>query len=339
MSALALNLKPFSQCRPKLAPRHLGRLPEMPWGVGDYSAEDRCSRLVPTGCNAVSLSKQARLGVHLIEGKHLIIKRLRRVLVPVGLAAWVSLGASPAGATAIAHSDLAFHDLAITPAAGTVQFTGPWLLQAQASANNSLGEFDSDYAEKDGPATVGVSAVVTWARSRGMTSSADADGNIPGKTPGSAIAQGRGTDRRDSQDPPMRFFQILGGTAGNPVSVTFDVLIDYSLHVQTDKYGELAEAEAIFGQEIFGQDIGFVSVNSFSQILTVGPNGFGQDSAVNQLLSNTIELQYGAVYTMLNEADAEIRVSNVPEPSTLWLLTFGLLTLAVPLLARKNRRM
>ena len=340
MSELVLNFMSVGPCRSKPTPQCLvgPRLRRM----GDDATADY-SYLVLAGCNAASSSK--------IFSKH-FIERWQRVLVHIGLAACLGLAASSAWATAIAHSDLSFHDLAITPAAGTVQFTGPWLLQAQASANNSLGEFDSDYVENDGPATVGVSAAVTWASASGIATdpaptspyldvpgNAVADGNIPGQTTGSAIAQGRGTDRRDSQDPPMRFFQILGGTTGNPVSVTFDVLIDYSLQVQTDQYGELAEAEAIFGQEIFGQDIGFVSINGFSQLLSIGPNDFLQDSAVNQLLSNTIELQYGVVYTLLNEADAEIRVSNVPEPSTRWMLIFGLLTLVVPLLARKNRCM
>ena len=325
MSALVLNLKSVGRCRSKLTPHCL--VGPMWRRMRDVAAND--SHWVLAGCNAASSSK--------LFTRHLI-ERWQRVLVHMGLAAWLGLAASSAWATAIAYSDLSFHDLAITPAAGTVQFTGPWLLQAQASANNSLGQFDFDYDEKDSPATVNVRAAVIWANSYGMTSGAVADGNIPGQTPGSAIAQGRGTDRLE--DPAMRFFQILGGTTGNPVSVTFDMLIDYSLHVLTDKYGELAEAEVNFGQEIFGQDIGFVSVNKFNQILTVGgPYGLGEYSAVNQLLSNTIELQYGVVYTMLNEADAEIRVSNVPEPSTRWMLIFGLLTLAVLLLARKNRRM
>lgn len=339
MSAPVLNLKSFGRSQPKLtAPCLVGRISRR---TGDDTTGDR-SHWVLADCTAASSSKPF--------SKH-FIELLQRILAPLGLATCITLAANSAWATAIAHSDLSFHDLAITPAAGTVQFAGPWLLLSQASADNSLSEFDSDYDETNGPATIGVGAAVTWASASGMATdpaptspyldvlgSAVADGNIPGQTTGSAIAQGRGTDRHDSQDPPMGFFQILGGTAGNPVSVTFDVLIDYSLQAQTDPYGELAEAEVIFGQEIFGQDIGFVSVNGFNQVLSIGPNDFLQDSAVNQLLSNTIELQYGVVYTLLNETDAEIRVSNVPEPSALWMLTFGLLTLAVPLLARKNRR-
>lgn len=264
----------------------------------------------------------------------------------LALAAAISLGANPARATAIAHSDLVFHDLAITPSAGTVQFTGPWILQAQASANNSLGEFDSAYDEKDGPGTASASAAVTWASASGVATDpvptppyldisggGVADGHIPGMITGSAIAQGRGTVRRDRQDPPpMSYFQILGGTAGDPVSVTFDVLIDYGLLLETDQYGVLAEAEAIFGQELFGDDVGFLLVNSLDRFVSIGPNDFHQEGATNLLLSNIVELHYGTVYSLLNEADAEIRVVNVPEPATLWLLA-----LAIPLLHRKNR--
>lgn len=276
-----------------------------------------------------------------------LIGRLLRMVSLLGLAAAVGLCASPARATALAHSDLAFHDLAITPSAGFVQFTGPWILQAQASADNSLGEFASAYDEKDGPGTASAGAAVTWASAGGaatdlsptppnldIAGAALADGHIPGIVAGSATAQGRGTVRRDRQDPlPMSYFQILGGPAGDPVSVTFDVLIDYSLLLETDQYGVLAEAEAIFGQELFGQDVGFVLVNWLDQFMSIGPNGFWREGATNLLLSNTLDLQYGTVYSLLNEADAEVRVVNVPEPSTLWLLT-----LAVPLLIRKNRR-
>jgi hypothetical protein len=277
-----------------------------------------------------------------------VSERWIRVVSLMGLVTTLGLGAGPASATAIAHSDLVFHDLAITPSAGTVEFTGPWILQAHASASNSLGELDSPPdVQMDGPGTVSVSAAVTWASAKGVATDpaptppyldisggAVADGDIPGAITGSAIAEGRGTVRRDRQDPPpMSYFQILGGTTGDPVDVTFDVLIDYSLLLQTDQYGQLAEAEAIFGQELLGQDVGFVLVNWLDQYWSIGPNDFHQEEAANLLLTNTLQLQYGTVYTLLNEGDAEIRVENVPEPSTLWLLT-----LVMPLLARKNRR-
>ena len=44
----------------------------------------------------------------------------------------------------------------------------------------------------------------------------------------------------------MSYFQILGGPTGDPVDVTFDVLIDYALNLQTDQYGQFAEAAAAF---------------------------------------------------------------------------------------------
>ena len=262
---------------------------------------------------------------------------LKRFPVIAVLVAVFQLGTPfHASATAIAHSSLDFKELSITPSAGFVQFTGPWILQAQASANNSLGQFASDAEEKDGPATASANAAVLWASANGVATDpaptppyldifggAVADGHIPGMITGSAIAQGRGTVRRDREDPPpMSYFQILGGTAGDPVSVLFDVLINYGLLLQTDQYGVLAEAEAIFGQELFGEDVGLLLVNSFSRYWIIGPNEFHQEGATNLLLSNTIDLHYGTVYTLLNEADAEIRVVNVPEPSTLWLLTF-----------------
>ena len=269
--------------------------------------------------------------------------RLVRAALAASLATVLGLGATSASATAIAHADLTFHDLSITPSAGTLEFTGPWVLQAHASADNSLGE--SEYpldATSDGPGTAANNASVTWASAQGVATdpaptppyldvsgTALADGNIPGMVTGSAFANGRATVRRDGTS----YFQILGGPDGDPVDVTFDVLIDYGLNLQTDQYGQLAEAEAVFAQELFGEDVGFLLVNWLDQYWAIGPNDSYADGATNLLLTNTVQLRYGTVYTLLNEGDAEIRVYNVPEPSTLWLSAF-----VVPLLARKYRR-
>lgn len=256
-----------------------------------------------------------------------------RALLVAGLLAGAAFGARPALATAIAHAELSFHDLGITPAVGTVQFTGPWILQAQSSANNSLGEFDAGFDEKDGPGQASTGAAVIWASAGAAAAdpaptppfldigaAAVADGNIPGADIGSAIAQGRGTVRRDREEPsppattpPASFFEITGGNAGDPVSVTFSVLINYALSVTTDQYGVLAEAEAIFGQELFGQDVGFVVVNTFNDLLSIGPNDHQEAGATGLLLTNTLGLHYGVRYSLLNEADAEIRVVNIPE--------------------------
>lgn len=259
-----------------------------------------------------------------------MLKPVFRTMLSAGLLGAAALAANPAGATAIAHSQLIFHDVGITPSAGTVQFTGPWILQAQASANNSLGEFDSHFNEMDGPGTVTAGAAVTWASASGIASdppptppyldigaSATADGNIPGMIDGSTIAQGRGTVRRDRDEPvppetipPASYFEIVGGNPGDPVSVTFSVLIDYGIQLFTDQYGVLAEGEAIFGQELYGVDVGFVLVNWFDRFASIGPNSFWTEGATDLLLTNTLQLTYGTRYALLNEADAEIRVVN-----------------------------
>ncbi len=267
------------------------------------------------------------------------------------LATVLGLGTTPALATAIAHADLTFHDLAITPSAGTVQFTGPWILQAHAHADNSLGQSASPLDDTlNGPDTATNSAFVTWATPQGaqgmatdpaptppyldVSGAAVADGNIPGMITGSAYAQGRSTVLRDANDPvAMSYFQILGGPTGAPVDVTFDVLIDYALNLQTDQYGQFAEAAAAFDQELYGQDVGFVVVNWLVKDQSIGPMDSHQEGASDLLLTNTIQLQYGTAYTLLNGADAEMQVYNAPEPSTLWLLA-----LVVPLLASKYRR-
>ena len=79
--------------------------------------------------------------------------------------------------------------------------------------------------------------------------------------------------------------------------------------------------------------MGFVVVNWLVKDQSIGPMDSHQEGASDLLLTNTIQLQYGTAYTLLNEADAEMQVYNAPEPSTLWLFA-----LVVPLLASKYRR-
>jgi hypothetical protein len=269
----------------------------------------------------------------------------QRVLRAIPLAGLIAAGCFsnvPAWATAIAHSNLGFSGVGITPSAGTVEFTGPWTLQAQASADNSLSEFDSGFDEKTGPDTASASAAVTWASSSGaatdpaptppfldISGASAADANIPGAITASAQALGRGTARLDDPFAPT-YFQITGGTG--TVDVTFSVLIDYAISVTTDQFGVLAEAEAIFGQALFGDDVGFVLVNSFNNLLSIGPNDH-QEAQDSLSLSNTLTLSYGTTYSLLLEADAEVRVYNAPEPAPLWLMA-----LAAPLVLRYVRR-
>ena len=270
-----------------------------------------------------------------------MFERTFRAVSLAGVIAAACLATGPAWAMAMAHADLTFHDLAITPSAGTVQFTGPWILQAHANANFS-GPPD---IAMNGPGTAGLAATGTWTSASGtatdpaptppyldVRAGATADGNIPDAVSGSATAEGRGTVRRDDPTLPS-FFQVTGGTAGDPVSVSFSVLIDYGLNVTTDQNGLLAEARAIFGQELFGDDVGFVFVNGFNDLLSIGPNDHQVAGATSLLLTNTLDLHYGTLYTLLNEADAEIEVANVPEPDTFWLIAS-----ALPILYRNRIR-
>lgn len=261
--------------------------------------------------------------------------RIARQWVLAGLSLLASLAVTPAGATAIAQASLGFHDLGITPSLGTVAFTGPWELQAHALANNSLGEFDSPPdVILTGPGAATNSATVTWAGANAQATdpaptppyldagaNAAASGHIPGSIDGSAIAQGQGT--------LLNSFMIEAGTQAGPVSVTFSVLVDYTLAVTTDQNGVLAEAEAVFSQLLlgdFGNGFETVVVNTLAPdlndpnldpnrrtYLLIGPSDQDQAGKTNLLLTNTLILQYGVPYLLLNQADAEIRVVNIPE--------------------------
>jgi hypothetical protein len=75
-------------------------------------------------------------------------------------------------ATAIATSSIAFNNLEVSPASGTLVFIqdfdvdgepDPWTLQAFAQAQNSLGESAQIFHEILGPGSLTVTATVTWA--------------------------------------------------------------------------------------------------------------------------------------------------------------------------------
>lgn len=214
-----------------------------------------------------------------------MFERLLRTTCLSSLIAAACFSTNPAWATAITHSNLSFHSLGITPSTGTVQFTDPWILETQASTNNSLGDFDSNFNEIDGPSTSVSGATATWISASGVANDPAptapyldisgggvANGNIPGQIDGSAFAQGSGIVGRDDLFVPGSFFEITGGPDGGLVGVTFSILIDYALNVTTDQYGVLAEAKTSFRQELFTDALDLVLFNEFNDFLSIGSN-------------------------------------------------------------------
>src|SRR5262245_34691898 len=140
-----------------------------------------------------------------LYGRRITMVSKRLSALSVLLAVWLVGFPLLANATAIAHGDLAFSNLAITPAAGSVTLDGPWLFEAFAQANNSLGQINDQFNSGSSPGAVSSSVAVTWASATGAASApndppdlaaigaASSNVNIPGCGTAAAFSTGRGT--------------------------------------------------------------------------------------------------------------------------------------------------
>src|SRR5207249_5088327 len=93
----------------------------------------------------------------------------------------------------------------IVAATGSLTLDDVWLLQAFASANNSLGGNDAQFNFAFSPGTTSASAAVTWATADGTATalgappnlnvhgSATSSVNLPGCNPAAAFSTGLGT--------------------------------------------------------------------------------------------------------------------------------------------------
>jgi len=259
----------------------------------------------------------------------MVSKRLSALSVL--LAVWLMGFPLLANATAIAHGDLAFSNLAITPAAGSVTLDGPWLFEAFAQANNSLGQINDQFNSGSSPGAVSASAAVTWASATGaasapndppnlaVTGGAISNVNIPGCVTAAAFSGARGTF--------FNFFTLSGG--GPSVNVTFGIDISGLLNAVTGPCGILAQSEVVFTLEVDGTPILF-----HQDLLSVGRND-AASRAIATSLSNSVLLDSDVSHFLLLEADSESRgQTEVPLPPVGALLIAGLIALAAARRAR-----
>jgi hypothetical protein len=229
-----------------------------------------------------------------------------------------------AQATAIATSSIAFSNLSIVPASGSVILPDAWTLAAFAQAQNSLGELEPRFALQFSPSTAAADAVVTYADSHGQASAlhtppdllvtgmASSTVNIPGCNGTEAFSTGHGT--------LFKTFMITGGTGAVAVQLGADITAN--LHVLTDACGGLADTEVNFHLDIDGEPQLF-----YNTLLAIGPSDEALLSA-SPSLTHALALQYDTPYFLLLEVDSESHGrSDVPEPSTLLLLLSGCLGL------------
>jgi hypothetical protein len=207
---------------------------------------------------------------------------------------------------------------------GSLTLDDVWLLQAFASANNSLGESDPQFNFAFSPGTTSATALVTWATATGTASalgappnlnvsgSAMSGINVPGCNPAAAFSEGHGT---------LSDSFTLSGTG--TVAVQFAVDIVGMLNVMTDACGLNAFTQTIFTLAVDGGDP--ILMGLFDQhALNIGPSS-SQTLALGRHLTNTVSLDAGVSHFLLLEADSESHgQTQLPEPPSSVLLLVGL---------------
>jgi len=236
-------------------------------------------------------------------------------------------------ATAIAYSDISFSNLRIVPTSGTVQYFGPWLAEAFAQADDSLGPRHQTSA-------VPADAIATYASGHGfasaldvtrLTGSAASDARILGSNVAQASSVGLGT--------LSDLFTVTGGSGS--VVVNFLVDIAGELNVFTDASGERARTRTIFAAELSDTLLGdALSFDPIDLILDVGPNSTDH-VLFNRTLSASMSLNFNTPYYYLAQADSESFAMNsaVPEPSTITLMVIGLGLMALSLRTSIHRKL
>jgi hypothetical protein len=223
-------------------------------------------------------------------------------------------------ATAIANSTLSFSNLSIVPGSGSLSLDDVWLLQAFASANNSLGSNDAQFNPAFSPGTTSASAEVIGAKANANATAAGAPPNlnvfgsatssvnIPGCNPAAAFSSSFGSVS-DS-------FTISGtGT----VAVQIGIDIGGMLHAMTDACGLKAMTQTIFSLQVDGNQVVFDS-----RLFDVGLLSL-QDTVFSLHLDTTLMLDAGVTHFLLVQADSESQAqTQVVEPPTSALLLAAL---------------
>lgn len=236
-----------------------------------------------------------------------------------------------ASAAVIAMGSINFANLAITPAARTLSFDGPWVLEAFAHTDNSLGAINDQFLSSISPDTISVSATLpSWAIASSTVSAPNNPANVvvsgsvlsnvsvPCCSAGAAFGQARST--------LFNFFTISGTGS---VAVDLSVNISGLLSAMTDSLGVFATTETNFHLDIDGAPVLFSN-----QALSIGPND-AQSLSFSTTLTNNIMLDAGIPHFVVVELETDPRANGkVPEPAVGLLLIPGLAALGA---ARRRR--
>jgi hypothetical protein len=216
-------------------------------------------------------------------------------------------------AVPIADSSIAFSNLQINPAAGIIQFLGPWEAEAFAQASNSSGELKADFHNSTGGAA-DANAAVTFgtahatADAGNITGTANSHVDLSGAVNQLVLSKGTGT--------LFNSFMITGVAGEFPVNFSMDLV--HSLNLSSDPNALEATTDIIFSLEIDGTPVLFQHDSR-----SLSSSSISDPSASVNLSSNMM-------HDITVTADSEVHGETmIPEPSNfaLMLTGFGLLVL------------
>lgn len=253
----------------------------------------------------------------------------------------VALVFSPAAvrASVLVNTSLSLTQLQILPSFGSVLILPPFTASANAQAQDDLSAPKSQFNQVNGGATSATAATALASASAAASSlslaslsaSAASGVNIPGVT---AFASSTGQGGLGGDFGGTGLFEIVSASTTS-VSVTFNAKLSGSQSLTTNAFGQSATSEIIFN--LLLPDIGSV-VFFLDNPLSIGPSA-SLVAPLSTTLTNSVTLQTNTDYTLIAEVDAESSgLNTIPEPSSLFLIAFGLFVVLFASRALRNQR-
>lgn len=257
---------------------------------------------------------------------------MNSVVRPLVFTFALSFYPAAARADVVVTTAISLNQLQILPANGSLVILPGVSATASAQAQDSLGgnAGESNTVFDDSTSANAVTALANAnaaASALVLTANAASGVNIPQITAfASSGANGAPFGSLFGQ------FEIVGTTG--PVSVQLRALLDYNQSLSTTGAGLSASSEVIFN--LLLPDLSADPVLFFDNLLTIGPNA-SQATAGSPTLSASVLLDPNTIYNFIAEVDSESSgLSQVPEPSSLFLLLIGFVFSAL-LFAHRER--
>jgi RHS repeat-associated protein len=242
-------------------------------------------------------------------------------------------------ANVLVVSQLSLSQFTISPSAGSIQFVSPeisppgcvlssFCATAFAQAQDSLGGLQQQFNVGDN-SSASASALTLLANANAAASAPLQIGSVSdGVTIGNLTASASST----AQATLYATFEVIG--TSNPVTLSFNAMLDGQQTLSTDSDGVFANSEVIFSAQLDNGDIPVF----FDSPLSIGPSASVVNPITTTLTGNSSMIQPDTNVSIVVQLDAEssgLNIVSAPEPST-WLAVLVALGAGVLIARRKT---